>query len=311
MLGDPQHEPSSDSDSYRPLSPLLTTMTKLACPDPSCTWESQDFPPELAVAANTALELHARLAHAPNQPPQASANSAIKLKPPHISAGTTPDQWSAFKMSIQPAMYSTVLFHCCDDDLMTDIMRDHQGDVASMPEPDLLAAIKRLAVTEESTLVHRIRLGKMTQAPTMPIRTFLANLKGQASPCQYVATCKEQGCNHEYDFSSEIIKDNLIRGIADPEILSDILGDSKTDRTLGETVAFIAQKEQGKATRAAVGDSTSSMSQSLTKPESHQPISTEPAAKCWACGEAKHGATNDRNSRAKHCKAWSSTCSNF
>lgn len=286
-------------------------MTKLACPDPSCTWESQDFRPEFTVAANTALELYARLSHAPNQPPQASANSAIKLKPPHISAGTTPDQWSAFKISIQPVMYSTVLFHCCDDDLMTDIMRDHQGDVAFMPEPDLHAAIKRLAVKEEITLVHRIRLGKMTQAPAMPIRTSLANLKSQASPCQYVATCKEQGCNHEYDFSSEIIKDNLIHGIADPEILSDILGDSKTDRTLEETVAFIAQKEQGKTTRAAVGDSTSSMSQSQTKHVSHQPISTEPAAKRWACGEAKHGATNDRNSRAKHCKAWSSTCSNF
>ena len=129
-------------------------------------------------------------------------------------------------MTIQPAMQSTALFYCCDDDLMRDIMRDHQGDVAAMPESDLLAAIKRLAVKEESTLVHRIRLGKMTQAPGMPIRTFLANLKGQASLCQYVATCKEQSCDHEYDFSTEIIKDNLIRGISDPEILSDILGDS-------------------------------------------------------------------------------------
>ena len=114
-------------------------------------------------------------------------------------------------MTIQPAMQSTALFYCCDDDLMRDIMRDHQGDVAAMPESDLLAAIKRLAVKEESTLVHRIRLGKMTQAPGMPIRTFLANLKGQASLCQYVATCKEQSCDHEYDFSTEIIRQSHTR----------------------------------------------------------------------------------------------------
>ena len=41
--------------------------------------------------------------------------------------------------------------------------------------------------------------------------------------------------------------------MADQEIMSDLLGDSKTDRTLEETVQFIAQKEQGKATQNAVG----------------------------------------------------------
>ncbi|CAC5416148.1 unnamed protein product [Mytilus coruscus] len=85
-------------------------------------------------------------------------------------------------------------------------------------------------------------------------------LRGQASLCQYKATCKEIGCNHIFDYSDEIIKDNLVRGIADPEIMSDLLGDSKTDRTLEETVSFIAQKEQGKVTRSAVGDSASPMS---------------------------------------------------
>ena len=54
--------------------------------------------------------------------------------------------------------------------------------------------------------------------------------------------------------------DNLIRGIADPEILADLLGDSNTNRTLDETVAFIAQNEQAKSTRAAVGDRASAIS---------------------------------------------------
>ena len=88
MLRDLPHEPSSDSDNYRSLSSSHITMTKLTCPDTSCKWESQDFPPEFAVAANTVLELRAKLAHAPNQPtPQAPTNSAIKLKPPQISSG--------------------------------------------------------------------------------------------------------------------------------------------------------------------------------------------------------------------------------
>ena len=193
---------------------------------------------------------------------------------------------------------------------MNDIMRDLQADVSSMSETDLLAAIKRLAVKEESTLVHRIRLSQMTQAPGTPIRSFLASLKGQAALCQFTAQCKVPDCQHQYDFSSEIIRDNLIRGIADPEILADILGDAKTDRTLEQTVDLIAQKEQGKSTRAAVGDSTSAMSQTnsysknRTKPQ-YQAGSSE---KCWACGGQSHGKLNDRNTRTRLCEAWSSTC---
>jgi len=147
-------------------------------------------------------------------------------------------------MTITGNMIPTALFYCCSRDLRTDIMRDTSADVSTMTEKDLLAAIRRLAVKEESTLVHRMKLNKMTQPPGTSIRTFLANLRGQASLCQYSVKCKEPGCTHTFDFRDEIIKDNLVRGIADPEILSDLLGDPKTDRTLEETVSFIAQKER-------------------------------------------------------------------
>ena len=102
-----------------------------------------------------------------------------------------------------------------------------------------------------------------------------------------MAKCKEHGCTHEYDFSDEIIKDNLVRGIADPEILSDLLGDSRTDRTLEETVSFIAQKEQGKVTKSAVGDSAGAMA-ATPRPSA---VPAAPGAKCWACGGAVHLAS--------------------
>ena len=55
-----------------------------------------------------------------------------------------------------------------------------------------------------------------------------------------------------FDYREGIIKDNLVWGIADPEIMSDLLGDPKTDRTLEETVTFIAQKELGKVTKSVI-----------------------------------------------------------
>ena len=295
-------------------------MPQLSCPYEGCDWKSQDLDAAFAAALNTSLGMHDKAAH--SQAPV----SNLKLKPPTVSAGSTPDQWSAFTrqwtmyksgMSVPANMSATALFYCCDEDLKTDLMRDLQADVSSMPELDLLAAIKRLAVKEESTLVHRIKLSKMTQAPGTPVRTFLASLRGQASLCQYTAKCKEPGCDHSYDYSNEIIKDNLIRGIADPEILSDILGDARTDRTLDETVSFIAQKEQGKATRAAVGDSASAITHSSSYKSRPQHFSSNNSNvsksnnyndKCWACGGARHSKMNDRNSRAKLCEAWSSTC---
>ena len=162
---------------------------------------------------------------------------------------------------ISPSQAATALFYCCSEELRLDIMRDIRLDVALMPEDDLLAEIRRLVVKEESILVHRMKLGKMVQAPGQGIRTFLANLRGQAALCKFSSKCLEPGCTHTFDYSEEIIKDNLIRGISDPEILADLLGDPKTDRTLDEVVSFIAQKEQGKATRTAVEDCTGVINQ--------------------------------------------------
>ena len=221
-------------------------MPVLQCPIDGCDWKSQDLDAEFAAALTTALQIHDRTVH--SAPPHPTPRK-LKLDPPTITAGCDPDQWSAFTrqwdmykvgMAIADNILPTALFYCCDPDLRTDIMRDLQENVANMAEADLLSAIKRLAVKDESTLVHRIKLNKMTQSPGTGIRTFLASLRGQASLCQYKATCKEPGCAHVFDYSDEIIKDNLVRGIADPEIMSDLLGDPKTDRTLEETVSFIA-----------------------------------------------------------------------
>ena len=285
-------------------------MPTVECPVDGCDWESQDLGVEFAAALTAALQIHDKAAH----PAVHQAPPKLKLESPSIAAGCDPDQWSAFTrqwnmykagMSIADNVIPTALFYCCDADLRTNLMRDIQGDVAQMAEADLLGAIKRLAVKDESTLVHRIKLNRMTQSPGLSIRTFLANLRGQAALCQYQATCKEPLCTHVFDYSDEIIKDNLIRGIADPEILSDLLGDPKTDRTLEETVSFIAQKEQSKVTRSAVGaDSVGVVSATPARPKSN----STSGSKCWACGGPVHANRNDRKARARLCEAWTFTC---
>ena len=289
-------------------------MPAIDCPVADCDWKTQDLSGEFAAILHTSLSVHVRTAHPQPASDLASesVSTKLKLKPPSIGPGCDPDQWCHFKrqwemykkvMKLGNTELATGLFYCCEDDLKSTLMRDMQGDISAMAEADLLAAIKRLAVKDESVLVKRIKLSKLTQAPGSPIRTFLSLLRGQAALCQYSVKCKVAGCDHIYDYSEEIIKDNLIRGIADSEILSDLLGDPKSDRTLDEIVTYIAQKEEGKATRTAVADRMNVMSH----PNKNKPNRNAP--KCWACGEEKHGPKNDRNTRSRKCPAWSSTCS--
>ena len=200
-------------------------MPVLKCLNAGCQWQSQDLDAAFADALTKQLEMHNQEVHAPAaaaaaaaaaqaavqaapRPMAAAAPPRLKLDPPRIDSNCDPDKFSAFTrqwtmykvgMAIASDMTTTALFYCCTDELRTDLLRDIRSDVALMTETDLLAAIKRLAVKEESTLVHRIRLSRMTQSPGTGIRSFLANLRGQAALCQYTAWCTEAGCTHVYD----------------------------------------------------------------------------------------------------------------
>ena len=144
-------------------------MPRLQCPVEGCDWKSQDLDEAFAAGLTAALQIHDRTVHSTPVP---VVTQRLKMDPPCISAGCDPDQWSAFTrqwdmckvgMAITDNILPTALFYCCKQDLRTDIMRDLQLDVAKIAEADLLAAIKRLAVNEERTLVHRLKLNRMTQ----------------------------------------------------------------------------------------------------------------------------------------------------
>ena len=291
-------------------------MPIINCPYEDCQWQSDNLDGAFAAVIAQQLSMHDKAVH--STPNLISSTKVLKIDPPKISVGATPEEWQAFGRQwsmyktgtmISPEQTATALFYCCSEELRLDIMRDIRLDVASMPENDLLKEIKRLAVRDESILVHRMKLSKMIQTPGMGIRTFLANLRGQASLCKFTAHCLEPDCTHTFDYSSEIIKDNLIRGISDPEILADLLGDVKADRTLEEIVTFIAQKEQGKATRNAVGDCAGAIHQTNNqKANSAKQQTQKSSQKCWACGGPSHGQKNDKNTRSQKCPAWTATC---
>ncbi len=62
------------------------------------------------------------------------------------------------------------------------------------------------------------------------MRSFGARLRGQADICKFVIPCP--GCDANVNYTDAIMRDVLSRGIADPEIQLDLLGDKNQDMTL-------------------------------------------------------------------------------
>ena len=93
-----------------------------------------------------------------------------------------------------------------------------------------------------------------------------------------------------------MIQDQLVLGIADKEILADLLGDERTNRSTADIVEYIACKEQATAERTTVsGDATTG---AVTTPK-------RGARPCRGCDGPDHGGWAQRLSG---CPAKDVTC---
>ena len=179
-------------------------------------------------------------------------------------------------------------FNCLDKDLGDEVLKANPGTLPQdMTEPNLIACTKKLAVKVESKLIHRIKMGRAVQPPGTGINNFLATLKGMARQCDFTVTCSASGCENKTDYSEEVIGDQLLRGLDDQDILSDLLRDDKTDRTLHEMVEFIARNEQAKLERGTVSCETPSASAVRATPSPATPLGRPTI--CRHCKGGSHG----------------------
>lgn len=104
-----------------------------------------------------------------------------------------------------------------------------------------MAAINELAVREDNTVVARVQLHNMRQDLDETIRSFGVCLGGQADVCKFLTKCPNWDTNVNY--TENILRDVLTRGLADSEIQLDLLGDKNV------VFQFIEAKEAGKRCR--------------------------------------------------------------
>ena len=114
-------------------------------------------------------------------------------------------------------------------------------------EEAALEAIKPFAVKPVNIMVSRVQLQNLHQERDEPVRSFCARLRGQAGVCNFTKT-KICPCHREVvlDYSEDIVRDALIRGLVDEDIKLDILGQCNQQMTLDETLKLSEAKEAGK-----------------------------------------------------------------
>lgn len=188
-----------------------------------------------------------------------------KPKRPTITAGLTLEKWNFLESrwvqyknlaGLTSTNIAEHILECCDDDLRFDLHRSIGPTIITLTEDQVLSEIKKLAVTEDNTIVSRVILRGMSQGADEEIKHFAARVKGQADICKYFVTCTRPNCDTKVSYADSEIKDQICKGLYDSEIQQDVLALNNDTMTLKDTIKFISAKESAKRSHTALHNPT-------------------------------------------------------
>ena len=291
---------------------------KHKCPFPECAYETEEVTDALAAVL---LSMHSSGTHAAQGTTNTNPNTKLeRVCRPTISAAGSSEDWSYFLTRWGNYVAATnvtgkerviQLLECCDEQLRKDLMRNKGGSLTDKTADEVMAAIKKLAVREENTMVARVQLHNMRQDRDETICSFGARLRGQAGVCKFLVTCP--GCNMEVSYTENILRDILTRGLADSEIQLDLLGERNQDMSLEEVFQFIEAKEAGKRSAGRLSqshsvDAAQSRYQHAKNDEVKQRKDGDANELCSYCNKRGHGKSAQTRIRRHDCPAYGTIC---
>ena len=281
----------------------------LKCPIVNCDYEIEESVPLECKPSLLQLHLHE---HQTND--RRTTTKGEQLKRPIVSKNNSTEDWNYFLSRWENYKTATnltekekteQLIECCDDTLRRDLNRVHRGTISTFDEPALLMAMKRLAVIEENILVTRYNLTSMTQDPDEPIRAFAARIQGQAYICNLNVTCPN--CKFDQvDFSEEILKGVLTKGLYDEDIRISLLSHKDQIVTLEDIIAYVEAKESGKKSASRFLTNHTAAVSSRYKSSQRHKLKLE--MKCSYCGKDSKLHGSSFNERKNKCPAFKHKC---
>lgn len=106
-----------------------------------------------------------------------------------------------------------------------------------------MKAMEKLAVQRQNVLLNVVNFLLMGQGEGEPIKNYLARLRGQAAVCGF------QLPEGERDYTSRMIKHQLVRGVSDREVQEHVFAHyaaQSVEPDLEATVVVMEAKESGK-----------------------------------------------------------------
>ena len=297
----------------------------IPCSAPDCLSTFRlDLPPDVLAKL---LDLHARTAHPPTAPqvPAPSTRGEKFRRPMIVTDGTSEDwlyfcqRWEEYKTAtgLEGRKVVEQLLECAEEPLRKVITRTY-GTLTNETEPNALENIRLVAVRPTNILVARGDLQNIHQDRDETVRAYCARLRGQASVCKFKKT-KQCSCTRPtdvtIDYSDEMVRDALIRGLTDEDIRLEVLGQANQDMSLDETLLLIEAKESGRrsvtrlqANPTATVNASSSYRKRDKQKQSAASNDANSSQVCGHCGKRGHGSGYNRTERVRMCPAYNTTC---
>lgn len=166
-----------------------------------------------------------------------------------------------------------------------------------------MAAIKKLAVREENTMVAGVQLHNMKQDQDETISSFRV--------CKFTIKCPT--CEADINYTENILCDVLTHGLADSEIKLDLLGDKNQDMALEEVFQFVEAKEAGKRSAGHFSDTLgANAARSQYRHGKQEELKQRKAANnnepCTYCSRRGHGKNAPPKVKKTDCPAYGLLC---
>ena len=193
-------------------------MVVITCSFPGCCWETADRGEAFATVLAAELNNHTAGAHvaaaAPAAAPAGAARpehtrtSVPKPARPVMKEDANDQDWMCFKYEwgqyksaaglTDAGQIRNELQFCCESSLKSRLLQtEGEEKLRAFSEEDLLEVIKGIAVLSVDPVVHRVKFATLKQEQGESLQKYVANLKSEASHCQFEVQHKYQcslGC---------------------------------------------------------------------------------------------------------------------
>lgn len=252
---------------------------------------------------------------------QSKSHFKPKIELPAIRSQMTTAEFRKFKLDWD--VYKTItqlpinqiapqLYTACEADVQNSIINT-AADFLTSDEDTNLKTIESIVTKQSNPAVHRLTFSNISQSENETITAFLVRLKSSAKDCEYECP------NCQHDLSSNHIKEQLIRGLNNSTLQTDILAKWATLKTLEDIVKHAQAFESALRDQHNLTDQTEAMRVSEYKARKRVSMGTIPKMqsntqqpgyynrRCTGCGS---NSNHNNKSRSSACPAWGQKCHN-